>query len=210
VIREPITGGRGQISGRFTAASATDLSVLLRAGALPVPLKIIEERTVGPDLGADSIRAGIAACVVGMLLVMGLINYLGPKHSGSFAAALALLSGRLVRAGSAVATAVLAMALVGTLAGPAAYAIATVGVSHLGGGPTVGPREAGPRGGGGWGKGVDSEDVDPASFKTATKTFADSGYRMRSLLKGLVTSGEFFQASPPPAAAAGGTKLAAH
>ncbi len=71
VIREPITGGRGQISGRFTAASATDLAVLLRAGALPVPLKIIEERTVGPDLGADSIRAGIYACVIGLLLVMG-------------------------------------------------------------------------------------------------------------------------------------------
>src|SRR5438876_2839058 len=71
VIREPITGGRGQISGRFTAASATDLAVLLRAGALPVPLKIIEERTVGPDLGADSIRAGIYSCVIGLLLVMG-------------------------------------------------------------------------------------------------------------------------------------------
>jgi SecD/SecF fusion protein len=71
VIREPITGGRGQISGRFTAASANDLAVLLRAGALPAPLKIIEERTVGPDLGADSIRSGIYACVIGLLLVMG-------------------------------------------------------------------------------------------------------------------------------------------
>jgi len=71
VIREPITGGRGQISGRFTAASANDLAILLRAGALPAPLKIIEERSVGPDLGADSIRAGIYACVIGMLLVMG-------------------------------------------------------------------------------------------------------------------------------------------
>ncbi|HUA52263.1 MAG TPA: protein translocase subunit SecD [Candidatus Sulfotelmatobacter sp.] len=71
VIREPITGGRGQISGRFTAASANDLAVLLRAGALPAPLKTIEERTVGPDLGADSIRAGIYSCVTGLLLVMG-------------------------------------------------------------------------------------------------------------------------------------------
>jgi protein-export membrane protein SecD len=71
VIREPITGGRGQISGRFTAASANDLAILLRAGALPAPLKIIEERSVGPDLGADSIRAGIYACITGMLLVMG-------------------------------------------------------------------------------------------------------------------------------------------
>ena len=58
VIREPITGGRGQISGSFTASSANDLAVLLRAGALPAPLTVVEERTVGPELGADSIRAG--------------------------------------------------------------------------------------------------------------------------------------------------------
>jgi preprotein translocase subunit SecD len=70
VIREPITGGRGQISGSFNAASANDLAVLLRAGALPAPLKIIEERTVGPDLGADSIRAGVLACAVGFSLVI--------------------------------------------------------------------------------------------------------------------------------------------
>ena len=53
VIREPITGGRGQISGSFTAASANDLAVLLRAGALPAPLTVVEERSVGPELGAD-------------------------------------------------------------------------------------------------------------------------------------------------------------
>jgi preprotein translocase subunit SecD len=69
VIREPITGGRGQISGRFTARDAQDLSVLLRAGALPAPLTIVEERTVGPDLGADAIRAGIASILAGMVLV---------------------------------------------------------------------------------------------------------------------------------------------
>ncbi|MBL8807753.1 MAG: protein translocase subunit SecD [Rhodospirillales bacterium] len=69
VIREPITGGRGQISGRFTARDAQDLAVLLRAGALPAPLTIVEERTVGPDLGADAIRAGIASILVGMVLV---------------------------------------------------------------------------------------------------------------------------------------------
>lgn len=69
VIREPITGGRGQISGSFTAASANDLAVLLRAGALPAPLKVIEERTVGPDLGADSIRAGLLSVTVGFLMV---------------------------------------------------------------------------------------------------------------------------------------------
>ncbi len=70
VIREPITGGRGQISGSFTAASANELAVLLRAGALPAPLKIIEERTVGPDLGADSINAGIMATGIGFSLVI--------------------------------------------------------------------------------------------------------------------------------------------
>jgi|SRR5580658_433094 preprotein translocase subunit SecD len=69
VIREPIPGGSGVISGSFTVKSATDLALLLRAGALPAPLKIIEERTVGPDLGADSIRAGTIASVIAMILV---------------------------------------------------------------------------------------------------------------------------------------------
>ena len=71
VIREPITGGRGQISGSFTAASANDLSVLLRAGALPAPLTVVEERSVGPELGADSIRAGAISLAVGFVLVIG-------------------------------------------------------------------------------------------------------------------------------------------
>ncbi len=71
VIREPITGGRGEISGNFNASSATDLSVLLRAGALPAPLTVVEERSVGPELGADSIRAGAISLAVGFLLVIG-------------------------------------------------------------------------------------------------------------------------------------------
>ncbi|CAK0766802.1 Protein translocase subunit SecD [Azospirillaceae bacterium] len=70
VIREPITGGRGQISGSFNAQSANDLAVLLRAGALPAPLIVIEERSVGPDLGADAINAGIYSCLVGFTLVV--------------------------------------------------------------------------------------------------------------------------------------------
>ncbi len=69
VIREPITGGRGQISGSFTARSANDLAVLLRAGALPAPLTVVEERSVGPELGADAIRAGVLALIVGTLFV---------------------------------------------------------------------------------------------------------------------------------------------
>jgi preprotein translocase subunit SecD len=70
VIQTPIVGGRGQISGNFTARSAQDLSVLLRAGALPAPLTVIEERSVGPELGADSIRRGAIALGVGLLFVM--------------------------------------------------------------------------------------------------------------------------------------------
>jgi SecD/SecF fusion protein len=69
VIREPITGGQGQISGSFTVRTANDLAVLLRAGALPAPLTIVEERTVGPELGADAIRAGMISLAVGTLFV---------------------------------------------------------------------------------------------------------------------------------------------
>ena len=70
VIREPIVGGRGQISGNFTAKSAQDLAVLLRAGALPAPLTVVEERSVGPELGADSIRAGAIALAAGLVMVV--------------------------------------------------------------------------------------------------------------------------------------------
>jgi preprotein translocase subunit SecD len=70
VIREPITQGSGQISGSFTVQSANDLSVLLRAGALPAKLSIIEERTVGPGLGQDSIEKGKIAAVAGALMVV--------------------------------------------------------------------------------------------------------------------------------------------
>ena len=71
VIREPILSGNGQISGDFTFQSATDLALLLRSGALPAPLNIIEERTVGPDLGEDSIKAGAISLLIGFLLVIG-------------------------------------------------------------------------------------------------------------------------------------------
>ena len=70
VIREPILGGSGQISGRFTVQQVNDLSILLRAGALPAPLTIIEERTVGPGLGQDSITAGEHAAYAGAALVI--------------------------------------------------------------------------------------------------------------------------------------------
>ena len=70
VIRDTIASGSGQISGGFTFQSATDLALLLRSGALPAPLNIIEERTVGPDLGQDSINAGVIALAIGFFLVI--------------------------------------------------------------------------------------------------------------------------------------------
>ncbi|WP_050424534.1 protein translocase subunit SecD [Bradyrhizobium tropiciagri] len=70
VIREPITGGQGQISGSFTVQSANDLAILMRAGALPAPLTVVEERTVGPGLGQDSIEKGELAAYVGSILVI--------------------------------------------------------------------------------------------------------------------------------------------
>ena len=70
VIRGPILGGSGQIEGNFTVESAQNLSVLLRAGALPADLTIVEERTVGPSLGEDSIRAGAIAAIVALVAVV--------------------------------------------------------------------------------------------------------------------------------------------
>lgn len=70
VIREPITQGRANISGHFTMEEAKQLAVVLRAGALPAPLDVMEERTVGPTLGAQSIRNGIIAIVVGFLAII--------------------------------------------------------------------------------------------------------------------------------------------
>ena len=69
VIREPIAGGAGQISGNFTVQQASDLAALLRAGALPAPLTVIEERTVGADLGSDAIAMGLYTGLAGFVLV---------------------------------------------------------------------------------------------------------------------------------------------
>ncbi len=70
VIQTPILGGSGQISGNFTTEETADLSIVLRSGALPAKLKIVEERTVGPSLGSDSIKAGFNASIIGLVLVM--------------------------------------------------------------------------------------------------------------------------------------------
>ncbi len=74
-INEPITSGKGMISGNFTFQEATDLALLLRSGALPTPLEIVEERSVGPDLGEDSIKSGVTSLVVGFLLVILFMFY---------------------------------------------------------------------------------------------------------------------------------------
>ncbi len=73
VIREPIVGGQGQISGSFSAHEAYDLAVLMRAGALPAPLKVIEERTIGASLGADAIQAGLYSIMAGFALVVAMM-----------------------------------------------------------------------------------------------------------------------------------------
>lgn len=75
VIREAIVTGSGQISGNFTTEEANELAILLRAGALPAPLNIIEERSVGPDLGKESIDKGITSLIIGFLLVMVYMIY---------------------------------------------------------------------------------------------------------------------------------------
>ena len=74
-INEPITSGNGMISGNFSFQEATDLALLLRSGALPTPLNVVEERTVGPDLGEDSIKSGIKSLIVGFVLVILFMLY---------------------------------------------------------------------------------------------------------------------------------------
>nr|WP_320116331.1 protein translocase subunit SecD [uncultured Desulfuromonas sp.] len=92
-IRERISGGSAQISGSFTEQEATDLAIVLRAGSLPAPVKILEDRTVGPSLGHDSISKGINSVVIGAVLVvlMMLIYYRGAGLVANVALALNLL-----------------------------------------------------------------------------------------------------------------------
>jgi preprotein translocase subunit SecD len=80
-INEPILGGSGEISGHFTPESANDLAVLLRSGALPAPLKFEEQRTVGAELGADSVRAGALAGVIALILIGA---FMGLAYGGVF------------------------------------------------------------------------------------------------------------------------------
>jgi preprotein translocase subunit SecD len=94
-INEPILGGSGIISGSFTTESANELSILLRSGKLPVELKVIEERTVGPDLGADSIRAGAIASALATVFV-ALFMVMTYGRFGVYAVAALILNAFLI------------------------------------------------------------------------------------------------------------------
>lgn len=100
VIQEKITGGEARITGSFTTEEASDLAIALRAGALPAPVKILEERTVGPSLGADSINKGIiSVCIGGIFVIMFMIIYY--KGSGLIADLALVLNIILIGAGLA-------------------------------------------------------------------------------------------------------------
>jgi len=90
VIRDRIPGGRGQISGNFTPAQASDLALVLRAGALPAPVSVVEHRTVGPSLGRDSIESGVRAAIGGAFMVVLFMGgyYLFPGMVASLAVVL--------------------------------------------------------------------------------------------------------------------------
>jgi preprotein translocase subunit SecD len=120
-IREKISGGRAQITGNFTMNEARDLAIVLRAGALPAPVKILEERTVGPSLGTDSISKGLKSMVIGGLMVI-LFMILYYKGAGIIADIALVLNVFLIAGGLAAFNATL------TLPGIAGI-ILTIGMS---------------------------------------------------------------------------------
>ena len=108
VIQEKIPGGQARITGRFSAEEANDLAIALRAGALPAPVKILEERTVGPSLGSDSIRQGlISMCIGGILVVLFMAVYY--KAAGVIADIALLLNILLIGGGLAAFQATLTL-----------------------------------------------------------------------------------------------------
>jgi preprotein translocase subunit SecD len=107
-IQEKISGGQARITGRFTMEEARDLAIVLRAGALPAPVEILEERTVGPSLGADSIRQGLLSMLIGgILVVVFMVIYY--KLAGVIADAALLLNIVLIAAGLAAFQATLTL-----------------------------------------------------------------------------------------------------
>ena len=108
VIQEKIAGGQARITGRFTTEEARDLAIILRAGALPAPVNILEERTVGPSLGADSIRKGLLSmCFGGLLVILFMVIYY--KTAGLIADLALLLNILLIAAGLAAFQATLTL-----------------------------------------------------------------------------------------------------
>ncbi len=100
VIQDKISGGRAQITGRFTMEEARDLAIVLRAGALPAPVKIMEERTVGPSLGKDSIEKGFKSMIIGgLVVILFMVVYYG--LSGAIADFALLLNIVLIMGGLA-------------------------------------------------------------------------------------------------------------
>lgn len=121
VIQEKISGGRASITGSFTMDEARDLAIVLRAGALPAPVKVLEERTVGPSLGSDSIHKGLISCLIGGLgVIVFMVLYY--SLSGLTADAALVLNILLVLAGLAAFGATL------TLPGIAGIAL-TIGMA---------------------------------------------------------------------------------
>jgi SecD/SecF fusion protein len=108
VIHEPIIGGRGQIAGGFNAQGAKDLAVLLRAGALPTSITVIEERSVGASLGADAVHAGLVSILVGLSLVIGFVIALYGRF-GVYAAAALIANLALTIAGLTMINATLTL-----------------------------------------------------------------------------------------------------
>ena len=107
-IQEPIPGGTARITGNFSAQEAHDLAIILRAGALPAPVKIIEERTVGPSLGHDSIQKGLISMLVGGLLVLFFMGFYY-KAAGLVADFVLVLNILLIAAGLAAFQATLTL-----------------------------------------------------------------------------------------------------
>jgi preprotein translocase subunit SecD len=108
VIQERIAGGRAQITGRFDTKEASDLAIVLRSGALPAPVKIIEERTVGPSLGEDSIRKGIISIIISAgIIVLFMVFYY--KASGIVADVALVLNMVLILATLAIFRATLTL-----------------------------------------------------------------------------------------------------
>ena len=108
VIQEKIAGGQARITGNFSLDEAKDLAIVLRAGALPAPVNILEERTVGPSLGADSIRKGLISMLIGGILVI-LFMIIYYKGAGVIADVALILNIVLIAAGLAAASATLTL-----------------------------------------------------------------------------------------------------